>query len=39
MRGRKVNRIAGPLEDQLRERHDASDFEHRTQDKVEVANE
>ena len=33
-RGRKVNRISGPLEDQLHERHDASDFEFRTQDKL-----
>ena len=37
IRGRKVNRITGPLEDQLRERHDASDFEIRTQDKLEAA--
>lgn len=34
-RGRKVNRMAGPLEDQLRERHAASDFDTRTQDKLE----
>ena len=34
IRGRKVNRVNGPLEDQLHERHDASDFETRTQDKV-----
>jgi len=33
-RGRKVNRINGPLEDQLHERHDASDFETKTQDKL-----
>ena len=33
-RGRKVNRLSGPLEDQLTERHDASDFETRTQDKL-----
>ncbi|MBS0249502.1 MAG: glutathione-dependent disulfide-bond oxidoreductase [Proteobacteria bacterium] len=33
-RGRMVNRISGPLERQLRERHDASDFETKTQDKV-----
>ena len=38
IRGRKVNRITGPLEDQLRERHDALDFELRTQDKIEAAN-
>lgn len=30
-RGRKVNRIWGPPEDQLHERHDKSDFEKRTQ--------
>ncbi|HEY6038788.1 MAG TPA: glutathione-dependent disulfide-bond oxidoreductase [Kofleriaceae bacterium] len=33
-RGRKVNRTFGPLADQLHERHDASDFELRTQDKL-----
>ncbi|MEM7189507.1 MAG: glutathione-dependent disulfide-bond oxidoreductase [Pseudomonadota bacterium] len=38
-RGRMVNRAMGPLESQLRERHDASDFEHRTQDKLEAAGE
>ena len=37
VRGRKVNRTNGPPEDQLRERHDASDFELRTQDKLEAA--
>ncbi len=37
VRGRKVNRTNGPPEDQLHERHDASDFELRTQDKVEAA--
>ena len=37
VRGRKVNRIRGPLEDQLHERHDASDFDLRTQDKLEPA--
>jgi len=36
-RGRMVNRISGPLEEQLRERHAASDFETRTQDKLEPA--
>jgi GST-like protein len=36
-RGRMVNRTAGDLSSQLRERHDASDFELRTQDKVEAA--
>ena len=34
-RGRMVNRTSGPLETQLHERHDASDFELRTQDKLE----
>jgi GSH-dependent disulfide-bond oxidoreductase len=33
-RGRMVNRVSGPPEEQLRERHDASDFDTRTQDKV-----
>jgi GST-like protein len=33
-RGRMVNRVIGPLETQLHERHDASDFLHRTQDKL-----
>jgi GST-like protein len=33
-RGRKVNRTSGDPASQLRERHDASDFETRTQDKV-----
>ena len=37
VRGRKVNRTNGPAEDQLRERHDASDFELRTQDKLAAA--
>ena len=37
VRGRMVNRSNGPPEDQLRERHDASDFELRTQDKIEAA--
>jgi len=36
-RGRIVNRTFGPLEEQLRERHDASDFDTKTQDKLEVA--
>ncbi|WP_353474132.1 glutathione-dependent disulfide-bond oxidoreductase [Salipiger sp. H15] len=35
-RGRMVNKATGPLEEQLRERHDASDFELRTQDKLEA---
>lgn len=34
-RGRMVNRTWGELSKQLHERHDASDFEKRTQDKVE----
>jgi len=34
-RGRMVNRLSGPLNEQLRERHNASDFETRTQDKLE----
>ena len=33
-RGRKVNRVFGPEEDQLHERHDASDFDTKTQDKI-----
>ncbi len=36
-RGRMVNRHRGPLEEQLHERHDASDFETRTQDKIEAS--
>ena len=36
-RGSMVNRAMGPLESQLRERHDASDFETKTQDKIEAA--
>jgi len=35
-RGRMVNKIRGPLEEQLRERHDASDFDTKTQDKIEA---
>ena len=34
-RGRMVNRAFGDLHMQLRERHDAADFETRTQDKLE----
>ena len=34
-RGRMVNRVMGPLDQQLHERHDASDFLHKTQDKVQ----
>ena len=36
-RGRMVNRAQGEPSSQLRERHDASDFETRTQDKLEPA--
>ncbi|MET0508722.1 MAG: glutathione-dependent disulfide-bond oxidoreductase [Burkholderiaceae bacterium] len=35
-RGRKVNRIRGDLSDQLHERHEASDFELRTEDKLQA---
>jgi GST-like protein len=34
IRGRKVNRTMGPLEDQLHERHDDDDFNTKTQDKL-----
>ena len=34
-RGRMVNRVFGEPSSQLRERHDASDFDLRTQDKLE----
>ncbi|QCK85419.1 glutathione-dependent disulfide-bond oxidoreductase [Phreatobacter aquaticus] len=34
-RGRMVNRMQGELSSQLRERHEASDFETKTQDKLE----
>jgi GST-like protein len=36
-RGRMVNRAWGPPESQLRERHNASDFETKTQDKLDAA--
>ena len=36
-RGKMVNRTWGPLNEQLHERHEASDFETKTQDKVEAA--
>ncbi len=36
-RGRMVNRVTGEPESQLHERHDASDFETKTQDKVAAA--
>lgn len=35
IRGRKVNRVSGEPSDQLRERHDAADFDTKTQDKVQ----
>ena len=35
-RGQMVNRTWGPLEGQLHERHTGSDFETRTQDKIEA---
>jgi len=35
-RGRKVNRTWGEPSEQLHERHDASDFELKTQDKIET---
>lgn len=34
VRGRMVNRVSGDLSGQLHERHDASDFEMKTQDKL-----
>ncbi len=37
IRGRMVNRISGDPSEQLHERHDSSDFETRTQDKLEAA--
>jgi GST-like protein len=36
-RGRIVNKLTGDPAEQLHERHDASDFELRTQDKLELA--
>lgn len=36
-RGRMVNRTWGSLEEQLHERHDVTDFDTRTQDKLEPA--
>jgi len=38
MRGKMVNRAWGELHTQLRERHDASDFDLKTQDKIEAEN-
>jgi GSH-dependent disulfide-bond oxidoreductase len=37
-RGRMVNRSFGELSSQLHERHDAGDFETRTQDKLAAGN-
>ncbi|MBD3746495.1 glutathione-dependent disulfide-bond oxidoreductase [Sphingopyxis sp.] len=37
-RGRMVNRVMGDPASQLRERHDASDFDLRTEDKLQAAN-
>jgi GST-like protein len=36
-RGVMVNKTSGPLSEQLHERHDASDFETKTQDKLQQA--
>jgi len=36
-RGRMVNRVFGKPESQLRERHDAGDFDTKTQDKLDAA--
>ncbi|MBZ9647124.1 glutathione-dependent disulfide-bond oxidoreductase [Sphingobium sp. 3R8] len=36
-RGRMVNKANGPLEEQLHERHDAGDFDTKTQNKLEGA--
>ena len=36
-RGRMVNRVVGAPESQLHERHDAGDFDTRTQDKIKGA--
>jgi GSH-dependent disulfide-bond oxidoreductase len=38
-RGRMVNRIFGDLAGQLRERHEASDFDTKTQDKIDARTE
>ena len=37
-RGRMVNRLSGEPSEQLHERHDASDFDTKTQDKLAAAN-
>ncbi len=39
IRGRMVNRVSGEPSGQLRERHDATDFDTRTQDKLAFAGE
>ncbi|ALR20693.1 glutathione-dependent disulfide-bond oxidoreductase [Sphingobium baderi] len=36
-RGRIVNKVSGPLDEQLHERHEARDFQMKTQDKLEQA--
>ena len=36
-RGRMVNRVSGEPSSQLHERHDAGDFDTRTQDKLDAA--
>jgi GST-like protein len=36
-RGRMVNKTWGPLDQQLHERHEASDFDTKTQDKLQPA--
>ena len=38
-RGRIVNKLSGDESEQLHERHDASDFELRTQDKLQAVDE
>jgi GST-like protein len=36
-RGRMVNKLSGEPSEQLHERHDATDFETKTQDKLQAA--
>ncbi len=36
-RGRMVNRVTGEPSSQLHERHDTSDFQTKTQDKLQTA--
>jgi GST-like protein len=38
-RGRIVNKMTGDPQEQLHERHDATDFDLRTQDKLEPVDE